>query len=83
MLGVEMKIFIILVALLLLVGCGNENDNEDIECKDGFVYNSRFEICVKDLCEETISENLTCEMGCLIYEKENEIQILCVKQEDK
>ena len=83
MLGVKMKIFIILVVSLLLAGCGNENESENIECQEGFVYNSRFEICVKDLCEETIPENLTCEMGCLIYEKENEMQILCIKQEDK
>lgn len=74
-----------LVLFSMLVGCGEEqNQQVDIQCKEGSVYNTKIEKCVVDICQDTeiLEDGYTCVDGCMIYEKDRDYYIFCEKESE-
>jgi len=72
-------ISIFLFIFIALIGCEFQDDDErKYDCLEKFVYNSRLEMCVRDDCDsENLPENGYCEMGCLVIETPDFINIDC------
>jgi len=84
--GGIMKTFLNFLTIFLFFavfsGCFEDTEStKNIDCEPNFVYNSRMEMCVFDICEHPEApKQYECEMGCIFIDRDNFFDYACYRE---